>query len=215
MGLRLILLAAVTAMFLTACASRPTVLDPEHSRQLDFGNLMERAQALDPTLSFHDLRMAYTLTRNYNPYDRELSYTRDDMLDAMENDDCEEALAYASRVLKRNQLDIDAHHVCKTCYENIGDTVQSNYHNFMGRGLFRSILASGDGKSESSAFVVINVDEEYSVLRGMNVRLKTQALIESPRGHFDRFQVFDEEAGEEFSLYFNIDIPWPYLESDR
>jgi hypothetical protein len=212
MGLKFCLLAVVASVILWGCTTRPTVLDPDYASQLDFDELMERAQATDSTLNFTDLRMAYTLTGNYNPYDRESTKTVTRIYEAMDKDDCQEALALASRLLEKNPLDIDLHFVSKACYRETGDSDRFKYHDYMADGLLRSILSSGDGKSTESAYVVISVDEEHALLHALNLRGITQGLLDLPQGHFDELKVFDQEAGEEFTVFFNIDIPWAYLE---
>ncbi len=66
------------------------------------------------------------------------------------------------------------------------------------RGLVESVLASGDGKSPQTAFTVISVGEEYAILRALNLRVESQALIE---GHIDALTVEGEHG--ESTIYFN------------
>ena len=79
------------------------------------------------------------------------------------------------------------------------------------RGLIDSILKSGDGKSEESAFVVIQVAEEYSMLRVLGLRPSIQALIHAQGHSYDRFQTKSNDTGQEVVVFFNVDRPLALL----
>ena len=57
-----------------------------------------------------------------------------------------------------------------------GDVLAAAHHRFMFYGLLESILASGDGRTKASAYHVIAVDEEYTVLNFLGATLKKQSL---------------------------------------
>lgn len=70
-----------------------------------------------------------------------------------------------NQVLAQNYFDIDAHMFVAHAYEKSLQPEKAAPHRTMGYGLMRSILASGDGRTAKTAFVVISVHEEYSALR--------------------------------------------------
>jgi len=74
-------------------------------------------------------------------------------------------------------------------------------------GLFSSVLKSGDGKSPETAFVVIAVDEEYSVLETASLTPVKQALVNHGGSAFDRFEVKLPESEKTATLFFNVDRP--------
>lgn len=66
------------------------------------------------------------------------------------------------------------------------------------RGLIESILASGDGRTPNTAYLVISIAEEYSVMRALQLRPTEQALLD---GGIDAFSV-ESDAGTD-KVYFN------------
>jgi hypothetical protein len=74
----------------------------------------------------------------------------------------------------------------------------------------RSILVTGDGKSAATAYVVIAVEEEYSLMRALGDRPKNQALIHQDDHAFDRMEVTDDKDLPQV-LFFNVDRPTAWL----
>jgi hypothetical protein len=75
---------------------------------------------------------------------------------------------------------------------------EQQYHRSMFYGLLGSITSSGDGKTCKTAWYVINVDEEYTVLNYMGAKVLGQSLQ-------DRCDVLDVELnGKRTRLYFDI-----------
>jgi hypothetical protein len=72
-------------------------------------------------------------------------------------------------------------------------------------GLVKSVLGSGDGKSPETAFVVIGIDEEYSVMATLSLTLVRQALVNHGGSAFDRMEVKKRDSDEIVTLYFNVD----------
>jgi tetratricopeptide (TPR) repeat protein len=76
--------------------------------------------------------------------------------------------------------------------------------------LTRAILASGDGKSAQTAYIVVSVPDEYMIL-GMNgYQLKQQALL-SEKGHWFDTMTCTRDGGATDTIWFNIDKPYSQL----
>ena len=75
---------------------------------------------------------------------------------------------------------------------------EQQYHRAMFYGLLGSITSSGDGKSCKTAYYVINVDEEYTVLNYMGAKTLGQSL----EGACDAMDV--ELNGKRTKIYFDI-----------
>ncbi len=74
--------------------------------------------------------------------------------------------------------------------------------------LLDSIQNGGDGKTAQTAFVVMSVDEEYTLLRFLGYQMQSQGL-EKTEGHtFDVLTVINPKNQETRKLYFNIDKIW-------
>lgn len=96
-------------------------------------------------------------------------------------------------------VDIDAQFVTAVALSALGRTLEAERHIAWYRGLVDSVLASGDGRSARTAFTVISVEEEYSLLRVMKLRVKSQSLLID--GNIDALAV--EGKSGEFDLFFN------------
>lgn len=70
-------------------------------------------------------------------------------------------------------------------------------------GLIKSILASGDGKTEASAFRVISVNEEHIVLAARGLRPIEQGLVRRGDRVYDRVRAQSGD-GTEAVLFFDV-----------
>lgn len=174
----------------------------------DYGELLARAKRGDASVDFGALRLAYAESAQYHPYDDAVTRFKRAMLQAVrEPHDCGAALGVAGKVLDRVFVDIDAHRAEDFCYRLEGDTASADFHRAIARGLLRSILRSGDGKSPATAYVVIAVDEEYSLIDALGDIAGDQALVKENDHQYDRISVKNAETGETGALYFNVDRP--------
>jgi len=172
--------------------------------QEEFEALIVRVKQSDPSVSFLQLRRLYAESDSYSPY-------RDDaeesMITAAEAAQHETALRIARDILARNYLDIEAHFAGAVSCSALGDTVCAAHHAYVARGMIESILASGDGKTPATAFVVVKTPEEYALLRILRVRRQSQTLMRSNDGHvYDVLAVRDVRTDEESRIYFNVDM---------
>jgi hypothetical protein len=170
-----------------------------------YESLLERVKKEDPEVDFTALRMAYADSPNYKETDSDL---RKAMFSALNEKNYDKAIAVAGQILDVNYLDIDAHLVSAIVSKRKNDTERQKRHDYVGKGLTQSILASGDGKTPETAYVVISVDEEYSLLRVLGLRMQSQALLGLGAHHYDKLEVTDREVQGKRTLFFNIDKPY-------
>ena len=77
-----------------------------------------------------------------------------------------------------------------------GEVPEQQYHRAMFYGLMGSITSSGDGKSIETAYKVICVDEEYTLLNYVGAKVNGQSLQ-------DGCDVMDVELnGKRTKIYF-------------
>lgn len=153
---------------------------------------------------FFTLRIAYTKTKIYNPYDVKFDNLRKEIKLNIEEQNFEKALEFANRILEKRYIDIRTHLYCSYIYEQQGDSAKSDYHYDIYNGLMNSIYFSGDGKSERNAFIVIEVSEEYDMLNWLKLNFAGQSLIIKDGYRIDKIKVFDENR--ETELFFNIEL---------
>src|SRR5262249_32176776 len=100
--------------------------------------------------------------------------------------------------LQRGPVDIDAHLIRAVALKELKRFTESEHHMNWFRGLVDSVLTSGDGRTPQTAFVVISVAEEYSILRVLRVRPRRHMTLSS--GVDELVVEIDGVAG---TLYFN------------
>ena len=172
--------------------------------QAEFDALIARVKQSDESVDFLRLRRLYAESGTFTPY-------RDDaeesMIAAAGAGQDEAALKIAREILARNYMNIEAHMASTVVCTNLGDAMCAAHHGYAARGMLKSILASGDGKTPATAFVVVNTPEEYAIVRVLGVRVVSQSLMRSADGHaYDVLTVRDAGTGQESLLYFNVDV---------
>lgn len=114
------------------------------------------------------------------------------------NKNIDEAISTAKELLKAYPGSIAAAAELAGMYKDI----QAKY----GRdaeGLVQSVLASGDGKTPATAYKVITVDEEYTILSYLKLKLISQRLHNQDNKAYDAMQVKDS-SGTEKTIYFDV-----------
>ncbi len=159
---------------------------------------------------FFSLRMAFTKSELYSPYDRSTSKRHARMRELMDDEKYSEALMIADSIFTKNFVDINTHLYCGYIYRKIGDDENSNLHYNIYDGLIHSIIASGDGKSPKTAFLVISTDEEYIILEHFQMQHLEQWLSHEGVYDFDVMRAKTQD-GKEYEIYFNISLPYGEL----
>lgn len=172
--------------------------------------LLEKVKAGDTAVSFKDLRMAYTESQGYSPYDGD-SEAGNSMFSALKEMDYNKALGYADTILRKKYVDIFAHLVSSLAYGELKNAERSKYHRGIADGLIQSILKSGDGKSIETAYVVIATDEEYALFSVLGMKKGSQSLVHDKDHSYDRMEAVDRKTNQTTTFYFNIDIPFNWL----
>lgn len=169
-----------------------------------YAELLAKLKAGDTKIDYAALRYAYAESPTYDGYGAGPPGAHKAMGEAFRAGNCKEALTQSKLILDSIYIDIPAHAVASRCYAETYDVGTSNFHRAIATGLERSILASGDGKSPATAYVVVRVSEEYHVIAALGFRPGKQSLVHSGGSSYDLMQVTDA-SGEEVSIYFQID----------
>lgn len=177
-----------------------------------YQSLLAQVKNSDPSVDFKALRLLYAETADYNPYKH--SEAENDMFNAYKSKEYEKALKNAQLVLDKNYVNIDAHNISKLCYKILGKVKESGHHDFVVRGLIKSILSSGDGKSPQTAYQVITTTEEYVVLGVLGFKSKKQSLLKEDGHNYDKMEVTNPDTGEAAAIYFNVDLPFGWLKKN-
>jgi hypothetical protein len=188
-----IALAAALAGGPLACAQG----DPEAAYQA----LLAQAKANPGAADWQALRFAYAARPSFQVFAQ--SAAKRSMFQAAEKGDCGAALPAAEAVIAERYIDADAHMVAAFCEENDGDPATAQGERAIGAALIHSIQ-TGDGLTPATAFTVIDVDEEYSVLRALGLRVTSQSM-QHAGGHAYDALVATDDKGQVATYYFLID----------
>jgi len=178
---------AVLGLLLAACGTGGGAAPGAGARSWD-----------DPSPEFSGMRAAYGERDDYAALcerDRPLR----PLFDAAERERWERVVELALPWLDQCPIDLDAHLLSAVAFQHLGRLEEAEQHRRWYHGLLESILASGDGRSAESAFVVVSVAEEYSVLRALRLEREQQRLL---AGGIDALDVRAED-GSQSTLYFD------------
>jgi Domain of unknown function (DUF4919) len=172
-----------------------------------YETLVERVKAGDKTVDYRSLRLAFANSPGYSrgpDTDKE----KKAMNAALSAEDFSNAIKNADVVLASNYVDMEAHYVEYVAHRELKDDELAGFHKSILESLLRSIASSGDGKSPETAYQVIDVHEEYVLLRFMGAGLpKSQSLLHRNDHSYDEIKFDDPQSNQEVTLYFNVDIP--------
>ena len=179
----------------------------------DYHELLSAAKEDPSSADYHTLRMAYTRSDRYRPYTQQKGLIA--ALDtALRASDLDGALNVAQQLLGANYLDIEAHMAAAYVYTMQENVEMAAHHQLFANGLIKAILNSGTGRDPDSAFIVIDIPEEYTIMRILGLEPSGQKLLNQQGRWLDAFDVHQRGAGDDataFKIYFNIDLPRGWL----
>lgn len=192
------IICAVLLLVVSAIAENPTVT---------YKALVERAKSGDQTVDFRQMREAYFDS------DSEFDATelRKQMFQELNTKQFEKALKTADAIVKGAYVDIEGHLGAMVSNRELGNKEAALQHEQVIRGLLQSITGGLDGHSVKTAWVVMEVHEEYAVLRLLGYMPGKQSTAREGGHEFDVMTVTDRKTGQEVTLYFNTDKHWAAL----
>lgn len=176
----------------------------------DYYGLLKILKNNDMDIDFRALRLSYTKTKDYKPYGAD-DKAKDAAFDALNKKNYAEAIIQAESVLEKNYVDLDIHLLCRIAYREMGNSEKYAFHNAVLKGLVGSLYASGDGLTPEQAIVVISVSEEYFLLNANGLKTINSSSVTANGHHYDKMDVENKKTAEKTVLYFNIDIPFGWL----
>ena len=174
----------------------------------EYATLLAALKAGDTQIDYARLRLSYMDSPEYKQA-KDTSDAEKAMTEALNAKDYTGALKEAETVLESDYVSIDAHFVAFVANRELGAADQAEFHLAVFRGLIDSIRNSGDGLSTQTAWVVIDVHEEYVLLRALGFQPSDQSLIQKDGHSYDEMKVKSED-GKQQTFYFNVDIPFKH-----
>jgi len=175
--------------------------------QASYAVLTRRAVEGDPSVDFTALRLAYPYTDQWDPFGNKTAALMDQAAAASRGRDCTTALTKLDEVLKID-FTIDAAHALRgDCLAETGDAPAAKVESAIADALIHSLMNSGDGNAERTAYVVMTEREEMDVLANRHLVLKIRQT--EVRGSDGRFydEVEATSAGDGAAVktvYFDV-----------
>jgi Domain of unknown function (DUF4919) len=176
----------------------------------EYAALRDKVKSGDLSIDFKRLRISFV----DSPESRQARDTEEQskkMVEAINAKDFRKALKNADVLLENDYTDMDAHFAEYIAFREMGDSKQADFHRAVFDGLIRSILNSGDGKSEDTAYVVASVHEEYVVMRALGLQPKGQSLARKDGHSYDVMEVKESKSGQTSTVYFNVDVSMNHM----
>jgi hypothetical protein len=168
-----------------------------------FAALVADAQS-DRAVDYTALRAAYPYTTSWDAYGNKTDALMDQAVAEQKGGDCASALEKLDQVLKTD-FSIDGAHALRA--DCLGKEKGAG-ENAIADGLIHSLMDSGDGTSEKTAYVVVTMREERDVLANRHIQTKTrQTNIRGNDGHYyDRVEGISLKGNqaETRTLYFDV-----------
>lgn len=178
-----------------------------------YAELLAAAQADPAGADFHALRMAYAQSTQYRPYTQQKGLIA--ALDgALRAADLDAALDATTALLNASYLDIEAHMAAAYVYTLREDIERAAHHQAFANGLIRAILDTGTGRDPDGAFIVLDIPEEYTVMRILGLEPSGQTLVNHQGQWLDRIDVRQRGAdpgATPLQIFFNVDLPRGWL----
>lgn len=179
-----------------------------------YPKLIERFLRHDTTLTEKENTLIYYgnyFYQNYSPYSRHRK--EDKFLKYYFAENYNKAIPIGKKIIQDNPVNIKVLLKLLVSYYQIGDTLNTDLYADMYFDLIEVILNSGDGNSITTAYVVINVSDEYEVLKYFELESKGQVLsVETDILTIDTVNQKTISGKEKIEkLYFNVGYPNSYI----
>ncbi len=200
------------AQFLT-CILATVLAEPPLAAAADppseYATLLAALKGGNTSVDYARLRLSWMDSPEYKAAKDTLS-AEDAMWKELNAKQFAQALKDAETVLESEYVNIDAHFVAYAANKELGAGDKAEFHLAVFRGLLNSIQSSGDGLKPETAGVVIDVSEEYVLLRALGYQPAGQSVTHKDGHSYDIMKVKKREDGSEATFYFNVDIPFKH-----
>ena len=185
---------------------------PAETPAPSFAALVAQAESGDPATDYTALRMAYAASDGYDGYGITVHDLYGQLWPDFQAKRCDKVIATSDKMLKIDYTLATVHFIRSDCFKQTGDSARAGREEAIGRGLAKSLLASGDGTGVDTAFVVVTMAEERFLLTYLDMDEERQALIVKNGHQFDLITGKNRKTGAEQAAYFNVDALFAGME---
>jgi hypothetical protein len=183
-----------------------------------YENLIKRFQDFDTTLTKQDFYYLYYgnyFQPTYFPYSYNESQKQ--FYQLLRSKEFNEALIHGKLALSQEPLNLKVLFGLYICYSKLGQPKVGDLYLFQYYGLLSAIFNSGDGKSISTAFVVLSIDDEYEFIASIHHRVKKQELVLGTTDlmYLEKTKSKPKKTPNYRKMYFNVEIPLIYMRNNK
>jgi hypothetical protein len=175
------------------------------AHQAAYAELVRRARAGEK-VDYARLRAELVYDQNWDFYGEAAFAMQSQAYAASQGKDCAGALDKTAQALAMDFTMILAHQIRADCLEG-RDRAQSRIEQNIADGLEDSLMHSGDGESQKTAYIAVMKHDEARVLGNRHlVERARQSGIRSSDGHYyDVIQAASQRGHGPQTVYFNVD----------
>lgn len=189
-------------------ARQQAMLQIRQQNQQALKALIDRAERGDATVDYTALRTAAIYADDWAFYNNKAQGPMQLAADEAKGGDCPQALDNLDLTI-RYDFTIDSAHALKADCLRKSNPAKAKIDDAIANGLVRSLMRSGDGAREKTAYVVTTGREIADVLANRKIQIKTlQHEVRGSDGHY--YSVVqglsvDKKGNHVRSVYFNVD----------
>lgn len=183
------------------------------SSKSDYKALVAKIRSGDKEVNFGELRRAYVSWTQEDPEGSEAP-DRDKMVAAFDAKDYVKAAELGDKVADYEFINAGLLKAVAAAYRKSGNVKKAAFFEEAALKAGHSVHLSGDGKTAETAYFVLNIGEEYKVMRELGYVVSSQSLLNVEGRAYDLLEGKDEK-GNKVSVYFNICAFFPCSSPNR
>ncbi len=178
----------------------PQVVVPNFSDK--FCDYVKKLEAGQTDIDYQDFRFSFVESEQFKVASKkssEFDSLKKEMYVQMDKSNYQKVIQITKQMLSIDYTSMIAHKILRQTYKITGDTVNAAKYKTIQFGLLKSIVKKGDGNTCSTAWPVIQIEEEYYILEMVGAKLKKQS-VDNDGGLCDKMEV--EVDGVNKTYYF-------------
>ncbi len=169
--------------------------------------------------NYMNLRGLYYQTRQYDPLGEETVRKIQDLAYNVQSTEnfraIDEALAQYNGLLKAHIANLAVVSQAIALAKQDTRFGDAQFLTRVRRGLFDSVIHSGDGMTLDGAYDVITMDEEVLLLSHLNYEVLTTKLVKTGIIYYNMHYVVERETQNPYAIFVNVTFPMKRLEAQR
>jgi hypothetical protein len=169
-----------------------------------YSNYITQLEQGETNIDYQDFRFSFLESKQFviaKQNTIKLKELEAELFGEMEKENFTKIIDIAIRMLNIDYTSLIAHKALRQTYEYIGDTNNAAKYKTIQFGLLKSIVQKGDGKSCATGWPVIQISEEYFILKMLEADVVEQSIYNTD-GVCDKFVV--KVNNEQRTYFFEI-----------